>query len=143
MTGLAASIVRHWVRFYTLGFEKTVRERIRQEVGADLWEQTNNKGASGKPTGEALIIILRWLLGIPADVQRRMEESGSGGFSMRTRKFLGVVKQRRTWLFLLIALSFSFSMLFLGIGSFIIAGIVYIVYKTRQSRRLTQAPLKQ
>jgi hypothetical protein len=142
MTGLAASIVRRWVRFYTVGFETTMRERIRQEVEADLWEQTNSQDASSQPTREALIIILRWLLGIPADVQRIIEES-VGGFSMRTRKFLGVVKQRRTWLYLLIVLSFSVSMLFLGIGSFVIAGIVYIVYKTRQSRRLTQAQLKQ
>ena len=143
MTGLAALIVRRWVRFYTAGLENTVRERIRQEVEADLWEQTNNKDASSKPSREALIIILRWLLGIPADVQRIIEESGSGGFSRRAKKFLGVVKQRRTWLYLLIVLSFSFSMLFLGIGSFVIAGIVYIVYKTRQSRRLTQVQLKQ
>ena len=142
MTGLAASIVRHWVRLYTVGFETTMRERIRQEVEADLWEQTNSRDASNKPAREALVIILRWILGIPADVQRVFEESGSGGFSRWTRKFMGVVKQRRSWLFLLIVLSFLVSMIFLGIGSFIIAGIVYIVYKTRQSRRLTQAPLR-
>jgi hypothetical protein len=143
MTGLAASIVRHWVRLYTVGLETNMRERIRQEVEADLWEQANSLDASNKPIRAALIIILRWILGIPADVQRIIEESGSGGFSMRTRKFLGVVKQRGTWLYLLIVLSFSVSMLFLGIGSFVIAGIVYIVYKTRQSRRLTQTLLKQ
>ena len=142
MTGLAASIVRYWVRLYTVGLETTMRERIRQEVEADLWEQTNNPDASNKPTREAVIIILRWILGIPADVQRIIEESGAGGFSRWTREFLRVVKQRRSWLFLLIVLSFSVSMLFLGIGSFIIAGIVYIVYKTRQSRRLTPASLK-
>ena len=143
MTGLAASIVRHWVRLYTVGLETTVRERIRQEVEADLWEQTNSQDASSQPIREALIIILRWLSGIPADVRRIVEESSSRGFSMWTKKFLGVVMQRRTWLLLLIVLSFSVSMLFLGIGSFVIAGIVYIVYKTRQSRRLTQAQLKQ
>ena len=142
MTGLAASIVRHWVRLYTVGFETTMRERIRQEVEADLWEQTNSRDASNKPAREALVIILRWILGIPADVQRVFEESGSEGFSRWTRKFMGVVKQRRSWLFLLIVLSFLVSMIFLGIGSFIIAGIVYIVYKTRQSRRLTPTSLK-
>ena len=143
MTGLAALIVRRWVRFYTAGLENTVRERIRQEVEDDLWEQTNSRDASNKPIREAMIIILRWLLGIPSDVQRIIEESGSRGFSMWSKKFLGVVRQRRTWLYLLIVLSFCVSMLFLGIGSFIIAGIIYIVYKNTESRRLTQAQLKQ
>ena len=142
MTGLAASIVRNWVKLYTVGLEATIRERIRQEVEADLWEQINSRDASGKPTREALIILLRWIFGIPADVQRIIEESGSEGFSKWTRKFLGVVKQRKSWLLLLIGLSFLVSMLFLGIGSFIIAGIVYVVYKTMQSRRLTPVPLR-
>ena len=147
MTSLAASIVRLWVRLYTAGLEATVRERIRQEVEADLWEQINGeqingKDASSKPVREAMIIILRWILGIPADAQRTIEESSSGGFSMWTKKFLGVVVQRRSWLYLLIVLSVSFSMIFLGIGTFIIAGIVYIVCRTVQSRRLAQALMK-
>ena len=77
MTRLAVSIVRLWVRLYTSGLETTTRERIRQEVEADLWEQMNSKDASGKPIREAVIIIIRWILGIPADVQRIIEESSS------------------------------------------------------------------
>ena len=87
MTGLAASIVRRWVRLYTVGFETTVRERIRQEVEDDLWEQTNSRDASNKPIREAMIIILRWILGIPADVQRIMEESGQEVFPGGPRSF--------------------------------------------------------
>jgi hypothetical protein len=70
-------MVRLWVRLHTSGLEATVRERIRQEVEADLWEQINGKDASSKPIKEAVIIILRWILGIPADVQRMIEESSS------------------------------------------------------------------
>ena len=102
MISLAASIVRHWVRLYTVGLEATVRERIRQEVEADLWEQINGKDASSKPIREAVIIILRWILGIPDDVQRIIEESSSGGFSMWAKKFLGVLAKRRSWVNLLI-----------------------------------------
>jgi hypothetical protein len=135
MTVLAAKIVRFWVRLYTAGLETTMRERIRQEVEADLWEQMNNKDASSKPTREAVIIILRWILGIPADVQRIIEESSSGGFSMWTKKFLGVVAQRRLWFTLLIVSGVSLLILFTGIAALIVGFIIIAV----QPRRVQQA----
>ena len=132
MTDLAASIVRLWVRFYTAGFDVSVRQRIRQEVEADLWEQINSKNASGKPVREAMIIILRWILGIPADVWRIIEESSSGGLVMWNKKFVSAMAQKRSWLILLIVLAFWMLMIFLGIGAFIIAGVLIIALKPRR-----------
>ena len=131
MTGLAASIVRLWVRFYTAGLDASVRQRIRQEVEADLWEQINSKDASSKPIREAMIIVLRWILGIPADVRRIIEESSSGG-ALWNKKFVSAVAQRRSWSILLIVLAFWMSMIFLGIGAFIIAGVLIIALKPRR-----------
>lgn len=126
MTRLAAAIVRFWVRIYTSGLETTTRERIRQEVESDLWEQMNTKDATSNPTKVAMIILLRWMLGIPADVQRVIEETDSRGPSVWTKEFFGVVAQRRSWFNLLIVSGVSFSLLFIGFGTFI-AGIFLIV----------------
>jgi hypothetical protein len=126
MTSLAASIVQLWVRLYTVGFEANERDRVRQEVEADIWEQINCKDASSKPIKEAVIIILRWMLGIPADVRRAVEESRSGGLSMWTKKFLGVLAQRRFWLVLLIVLGFSLSIFFLGIAALVALFIILL-----------------
>lgn len=137
MTKLAASMVRLWVRLYTATLEVTVRNRIRQEVEADLWEQMNGKDVSSKPAKEAVTMILRLILGIPADAQRMVEESSLRGFSMRAKKVSGVVAQRRFWLTLLAVSGFILSLLFLGIGTFIIAGILVCLWPG--SRRLQQA----
>ena len=135
MTNLAASIVRHWVRLYTAGLEATVRERIRQEVEADLWEQINDRDAFGRPIREAVTIVLRWILGIPADVQRMTEEPGSGGLSMGTKKVLGVLARRKLWLTLLVVSGVSLLMLFTGIVA-LVSGIIIVAV---QPRRVQQA----
>ena len=110
MTGLAASIVRLWVRLYTAGLEPSARQRIRQEVESDLWEQIHSKDVSGNSIREAVIIILRWIMGIPADVHRIIEESSSGGFAGCNKKFLSAVAKRQSWSVLLIVLAFCISM---------------------------------
>jgi hypothetical protein len=135
MTGLVTSIVRIWVRLYTVGLEATVRERIRQEVEADLWEQMGSNNTSGRSMTEAVTIFLRWILGIPADVMRMIEELSSGGLSMATRKVLGVVARRKLWLILLIVAGVSLSFIFLGITTLIV-GIIII---TIQPGRVQQA----
>jgi len=121
MTSLAASIVRLWVRLYTIGLEATVRERIRQEVEADLWEEMDSNDTSSRPMTEEVTIFLRWILGIPADLQRITEEAGSGGLSMGTRRVWGVVARRRFWLTLLVVLGVSLSFIFFIIAPLIVA----------------------
>jgi hypothetical protein len=136
MTGLAASIVRLWVRLYTAGLEATTRERIRQEVETDLWEQINGKDAAGKPSKEAVIIILRWILGVPADIQWTIEEHSSGDLAMRSKKFMSAVAQKRSWFILLIVLAFLMAMIFLGIGAFIFAGVLIIALQPRRVQQI-------
>jgi hypothetical protein len=118
-----------------VGLEASVRERIRQEVEADLWEQVNGKDASNRPIREAMKMVLRLILGIPDDIQRMMEEPGSGGLSMGTKKTLGVVMRRKLWLTFLVMVGVSLSFLFLGIAVFIVGIIIVAV----QPRRVQQA----
>ena len=73
MIRFVATIVRLWVRLYTIGLEPSVRERIRQEFEADLWEQINICDAPGRPLKEAVAILLRWILGITSDIHRMSE----------------------------------------------------------------------
>jgi len=135
MINLAASIVRYWVRLYTVGLEATVRKRIRQEVEADLWDQINDRDTSGRPSRETVTILLRWILGIPADVQRIMEETVSGGLSMRTKKVLSVLTRRKLWLILLVVSGVVLLILFTGIIA-LAAGIIIVAV---QPRRVQQA----
>ena len=135
MTSVAASTVRLWVRLYTAGFEATTRQRIRQEVEADLWEQTHDKDVSSKPIRESVIIILRLILGMPADFQRIIDESGSGGVVWNKKSEIAGAK-KRPWFILLIVLAFWMLMIFLGIGAFIIAGVLIIALKPRRVQQI-------
>jgi hypothetical protein len=135
MINLAASIVRYWVRLYTVGLEATVRKRIRQEIEADLWDQINDRDTSGRPSRETVTILLRWILGIPADVQRIMEETVSGGLSMRTKKVLSVLTRRKLWLILLVVSGVVLLIIFTGIIA-LVAGIIIVAV---QPRRVQQA----
>jgi hypothetical protein len=135
MINLAASIVRYWVRLYTVGLEATVRKRIRQEIEADLWDQINDRDASSRPSRETVTILLRWILGIPADVQRIMEEPVSGGLSMRTKKVLDVLTRRKLWLILLVVSGVVLLIIFTGIIA-LVAGIIIVAV---QPRRVQQA----
>jgi hypothetical protein len=119
MTSLAAAIVRLWVRLYTMGFEATVRERIRHEIEADLWEQINSRGASARPM--MVTIFLRCILGMPADVQRMFEETSSGGLSMATVKVWGVVTRRQLWFNFIVFLGVSLSFIILVIAPLVVA----------------------
>jgi hypothetical protein len=135
MTRVAAAIVKLWVRLYTVGLETTMRERIRQEVEADLWEQMNGQDASGRSMSEAETIFLRWILGISADIQRMMEEPGSGGLGMGTKKVLRMAARRKLWLTLLVVSGVSLSLVFFGI-TVLVAGIIIVAV---QPRRVQQA----
>jgi hypothetical protein len=106
---------------YTAGLEATVRERMRQEIEADLWEQMNSGVTSGSHMKEAATIFLRLILGIPADVQRIIEEPSLGGLSMGTKKVLGVVVDRKLWLNFLVVSGVCLSFIIFVIAPIIVA----------------------
>ena len=73
---LAVAIVRAWTRLYTGRLESTLREARRAEIESDLWEfQQDSTRAHRSPAAHVLI---RLLLGIPADLSWRAEHAGIG-----------------------------------------------------------------
>lgn len=75
--GLAFLLVRGWVRFYTLGMTAERRERRRIEIESDLWENHEDRLATGAaPATVGLEIAGRCLRGIPADLLWRYQMEG-------------------------------------------------------------------
>lgn len=69
-TAIVMALVRHWTWLYTAGLDERVRNARRDEIASDLWEQWAEGG------NVAASVALRWLLGVPADLSWRLEESG-------------------------------------------------------------------
>jgi hypothetical protein len=72
-----AALVRGWVDLYTRGLPPAVRAARREEVDDDLWCQHDEAIAIGR-SGRSLSseILLRFLLGMPADLSWRASQSG-------------------------------------------------------------------
>ena len=76
---LASDLTRSWVRLYTRGVAPDARQRRRNEIDSDLWEQTHESPqAAQTPSGTALAILARLALGIPADLSWRLEHASPG-----------------------------------------------------------------
>ena len=75
-------LVRGWVHVYTAGLQPAVREARREEIEADLWEQTKEAAMLERSqSGLSSHVLLRWLLGIPDDVVWRIGQLGKGNDS--------------------------------------------------------------
>jgi hypothetical protein len=67
--------VRWWVRLYTAGLESSVRDRRRDEINADLWDQVEGQTGNGRTAAAITMAVwLRWLSGMPDDVFWRREQ---------------------------------------------------------------------
>jgi hypothetical protein len=67
------SFTRAWVRFYTRGLPPTARAQRVAELDSDIWEQTHDTLASNPWS-----VVLRCLLGVPADISWRLEQAQPG-----------------------------------------------------------------
>ena len=75
-------LVRGWVHVYTAGLQPAVREARREEIEADLWEQTKEAAMPERSqSGLSSHVLLRWLLGIPDDVVWRLGQLRKGNDS--------------------------------------------------------------
>jgi hypothetical protein len=71
-TALAIRFTRRWVAGYTRGLSAETRAERAGEMESDLWEHSHDGGS-------APAILLRCLLGIPADLSWRVEQANVGG----------------------------------------------------------------
>jgi hypothetical membrane protein len=75
-----ASLVRAWLRLYTVGVSPQKRERRAQQLESDLWEHQADATARGISRGvTSLSIVDRMVRGIPADIAWRTR---IGGFAV-------------------------------------------------------------
>lgn len=69
------ALVRTWVRAYTSGLPESAKSERRAELESDLWEQVHEDPAS---MAVGPHILLRALLGVPADLTWRLEQATIG-----------------------------------------------------------------
>jgi hypothetical protein len=70
----AAGLVRRWVGLYTRGLPAPIRQDRRDEIDSDLWSQAHDAAVSGhSERSVAVDILVRLLLGVPADLSWRVE----------------------------------------------------------------------
>ena len=71
---LVLSLIRGWTRVYTWGAPQPVRDDRRAEIESDLWESQHDRDA-----GDGFVspwqLAVRLVLGIPADLAWRMEQT--------------------------------------------------------------------
>jgi hypothetical protein len=76
----SAGLVLRWVALYTRGLPDDTRQNRRDEIHDDLWSQLQDAAESSRGTrsvsGE---ILARLLLGVPADIGWRLEQSQVSG----------------------------------------------------------------
>ena len=74
--------VRGWVHTYTAGLQPAVRDARREEIEADLWEQSKEAVLLNRSQSElSSNVLLRWILGIPDDVVWRVGQLRKGNDS--------------------------------------------------------------
>lgn len=66
-------VTRSWVGLYTRGLGRELQTDRRAELESDIWEQMR-----GGPMGRAWLVLLRCLLGMPADLSWRLEQASPG-----------------------------------------------------------------
>ncbi len=84
---LAIALTRSWVATYTRGLPRDVRAERREEIDCDLWHQQRLADLEREPVaGTAIEILVRAILGIPADLLWRIE----AGSSLKTERRIPV-----------------------------------------------------
>ena len=69
---------RAWTALYTRGLPADVRGERREEIDCDLWEHQRLADLQREPaTSTAAAIVLRLIMGVPADMTWRLEAGAS------------------------------------------------------------------
>jgi len=78
MLPFAIALTHAWAGLYTRGLPADRRTQRREEIDCDLWEHQRLADLQREPvTATAAAILLRLLLGIPADIVWRLETGAS------------------------------------------------------------------
>jgi hypothetical protein len=70
-------VVRRWTQLYTRGLEASLRDARRAEIDSDLWSQVHEANEAGHgPITLGAELLIRLVLGIPADIAWRLSHRG-------------------------------------------------------------------
>lgn len=129
-----AALVRGWVELYTRGMPAELRSARRDEVDDDLWCQHEEAELIGRsPRSLDAELLLRLVLGMPADVSWRLAHARSAAASVPERtsslstRLLGtvIVLAASSWTMLvLIMVVFGLSSWEGPLGPFMVAAII-------------------
>jgi len=79
-----AAAVRGWTALYTLGLQRSIQDRRRREVAADLAEESLDAMRRGAQAELFRQRMVRLVLGIPADITWRLVEAPQIARSVKT-----------------------------------------------------------
>lgn len=84
LTRVSVSLTEAWTATYTAGLPHGLKQGRRDEVRYDLWEQQREARLDGnRPLSTALHVLVRLLLGVPADIFWRSEVGSVRGEEKR------------------------------------------------------------
>ena len=117
LLSFAIAPTRAWTALYTRGLPSDVRGERREEIDCDLWEHQRLADFQRDPeTSTAAAILLRLIMGVPADMTWRLE----AGASARSGKGTQV---NDSWIMRgLLALALAIAIVPLGFGVFYLVG---------------------
>jgi hypothetical protein len=95
MTALVLALARAWVSLYTRGLPAELRDRRREEIASDLWEQRHDE-RSRRPSLAGVDVLGRVVRGVPADLSWRLEQRARRSAAQRIR-LAGAVARRHGW----------------------------------------------
>lgn len=81
LSAVLSNLLRAWTRLYTWGMRPEMRDARRAEIESDIWESQHQPDSN---TG-AFQILLRLLLGIPADLSWRAEHVAAAAKPMHAK----------------------------------------------------------
>jgi len=74
MLAIAVGLTRSWTALYTRGLPAELRDRRRDEIESDLWEQRRLDDFEQTAAADTAVeVLLRLVLGAPADIIWRIE----------------------------------------------------------------------
>ncbi len=117
MINFAIALTRAWTAAYTRGLPEAVRAQRQEEIDCDLWEHQRLADFERAPTsGTAVEMLLRLVLGVPADLAWRVE----AGASARSEKG---TQMNDSWIMRgLLALALAIAIVPIGLGIYQVGG---------------------
>ena len=117
LLSFAIAPTRAWAALYTRGLPADVRGERREEIDCDLWEHQRLADLEREPaTSTAATILLRLIMGVPADMTWRLE-AGAVARSERGTQMNKTLTMRGSFL-----LALGIAIVPAGLGVAVLAG---------------------